>query len=159
MSRELDIAWAAGLLEGEGSFLLQTGTSYLKVQVHMTDLDVLESLQRIFGGTIHSVAKRKEHWKDAWAWNLSGDVAKRCMEEVYPYMHGRRSLKIKECLSARKAFESARDTKRQKISSKGLKIAQEYQAGGATMRKLAKKYGISRQTVLRYVHLNEDNLS
>jgi hypothetical protein len=47
MSEELDIAWAAGLFEGEGTIVDSTGSVQLRVK--MTDLDVLEKLFDVFG--------------------------------------------------------------------------------------------------------------
>jgi hypothetical protein len=47
MSEELDIAWAAGLFEGEGTIVDSTGSVQLRVK--MTDLDVLEKRFDVFG--------------------------------------------------------------------------------------------------------------
>src|SRR6478609_5202089 len=91
------VAYAAGVIEGEGSFMTTTNGYSPRVQVSMTDKDVLEQLQKTFGcGTIHAITKREEHWKDAWVWRCSGNEALRVMEVVYPYMGLRRKAKIEE---------------------------------------------------------------
>jgi hypothetical protein len=49
--RELDIAWAAGLFEGEGSIVISR-EGRVALQVHMTDEDVMRHLAEVLGGNI-----------------------------------------------------------------------------------------------------------
>lgn len=65
MDEKEAITWFAGLFEGEGSFLFHKGKPKAIV-ISMTDKDVLEKVQKFFGGSIYKLGKRKEHWKDAW---------------------------------------------------------------------------------------------
>jgi hypothetical protein len=69
-SRE-DLAWLAGLYEGEGSTSASVAhqkntTPMLSVTINMTDLDVLERAQRVAGmGKIYGPYQRgtnKPHW-------------------------------------------------------------------------------------------------
>ena len=151
VNRTEEIIWAAGLLEGEGSFLLQTGTYYLKVQVQMTDLDVLESIQRIFGGNIHPITKRREHWKDAWVLNISGSTAYTCMVEIRPYMHSRRTKQIDLALSARKEYEENKVINAEIKNSLKKKIVEEYINGKGSIRFLAKKHGVGRGAIHNWI--------
>ena len=64
-----ELAWAAGLIEGEGNFgVRRRGNSIsLVVQVSMTDYDVLLKLQEILGGQvtgpyIHREGNIKPNW-------------------------------------------------------------------------------------------------
>lgn len=148
---EIDIAWAAGLLEGEGSFITRTKSPVLCVTCNMTDLDILERLQSIFGGLIHKNSRTseryKDHWKDAWTWSASGATAKDIMEAVLPYMGKRRSEKITELLQARKDYED-------KVAAQFDNCTQAalyYLNNDTTLQKTAPLFGISWETVRRHV--------
>ena len=65
MIRRTDIAWAAGLIDGEGSVKLYRGRIWLRVV--MTDLPTIERLRLILGGTVHNHAYRPPR-KRAWCW-------------------------------------------------------------------------------------------
>lgn len=106
-----DLAWVAGLLEGEGCFSsCNTGSgghygkkrySYPQIQVTMVDLDVLERLLEIVGiGSItgpHRV--RSEHHNPTWGWKVTGAKAAKLMELIKPHMGLRRTARIEEALN------------------------------------------------------------
>ena len=50
------------------SILFPNRPSCASLQVAMTDLDILERLQDIFGGHIYTKAKQKPHHKQGWTW-------------------------------------------------------------------------------------------
>lgn len=98
LTRKEQLVWAAGVLEGEGCFTMKTnnaGRDKPAVSCKMTDLDVLENLKEVFGvGHIYEVAT-ENHWKDAWTWDVQARAdAIAVMEDVLPFMHGRRRAKI-----------------------------------------------------------------
>jgi hypothetical protein len=109
---ESEIAWLAGLLEGEGCFHLKTrgpvkkdGTRYIGpvVDVNMTDEDVIRKLRDITGvGNVqgpYSVS-RKENWKPIWRWAVQKrSDALMIMKLVRDHMCERRRSKIDEILS------------------------------------------------------------
>lgn len=146
---EIEIAWAAGLLEGEGCFRLKTGTNRPTIQVQMTDLDVLERLQSLFGGSIREMSKRKEHWKDCWVWYLDGKNAADTMKLVLPHMMSRRSEKIKSVLLT--YSEHLRE--RQNRQNNRELAAQEYLSTDQSLRQIAKKYNMSYESVRRAVSM------
>jgi hypothetical protein len=94
-----DIAWLAGILEGEGCFGIypQTprGTRMALICVS-TDLDVLESAQRIAGcGSIKPRTTARGETKPAFAWRTQSRAeVVRLINLVLPYMHSRRREKI-----------------------------------------------------------------
>ncbi len=64
------IAWLAGIIEGEGSFLVK-GHRAATIQVVMTDRDIIDRLVEITGvGRIHGYAPAKAHYKQAWDWRV-----------------------------------------------------------------------------------------
>lgn len=92
-----DIAWLAGLLEGEGSFG-HIGNC-LTVQLTMTDRDIVERAGKLCGYTNITERKRREaHHKTQYGWQVSGAKAERVMRLILPFMGERRSQKIKELL-------------------------------------------------------------
>lgn len=66
MTRAEEIAWAAGLFEGEGSIFIHRDT--IRMQLGTCDLDVLERFHEIMGcGRIFGPEDRAPH-KPLWRW-------------------------------------------------------------------------------------------
>ena len=145
---EQDVAWSAGILEGEGSFFLKSDKTPV-VQCEMTDLDVLEKLQSLYGGSIQTIKKRKEHWKQSWRWVTMGTNAVSVMEAIKPYLMSRRTEKVNSILTA----WSGRVDNRSIVNHNVLTAAQEYIAneGKVSYRALASKYGVSYESIRRKV--------
>ncbi|NBQ69806.1 MAG: hypothetical protein EBU46_13685 [Nitrosomonadaceae bacterium] len=106
---ESDLCWIAGLLEGEGSFILSWKKTkagrypvYI-VQCNMTDRDVVARLHRLLGvGHLSKkqIPKNKRH-KPFWSWRLNKrDEVRSLAEMLLPLMGRRRSAKIRELLKA-----------------------------------------------------------
>lgn len=137
------IAWAAGILEGEGCFRTKNDSHLPTVFIQMTDLDVLERVQGIFGGTISTVKKRQEHWKDCWLWYVAGEDAAKIMIAVKPYMLSRRSEKIDSVLNEYTEHLNRRKEIEEKRTAAGI----EYLNSDLSLRQVAKKYGVSYESV------------
>lgn len=89
------ITWFAGLFEGEGSFCFHQGKPKA-LSIMMTDEDVLLRVQEYFGGSIHKVKKRQEHWKDCWKWSMSGEKSVELTKKILPFLGERRSARGQE---------------------------------------------------------------
>jgi hypothetical protein len=107
---ELDIAWAAGLYEGEGWCELTYSTTVpeaarrARICVGSTDRDVLAKLEKIFGGTVidkNRGADALPHWKQAWTWRLASiaDVVD-AIKRMWPYLASRRRGQLQPILDA-----------------------------------------------------------
>ena len=97
---DVEIAWVAGVLEGEGWFGI---TRYgPRLQLKMTDLDVIETVVETTGGcgSIRKASAARERRKAVWSWHLSGSAARLLMERILPFMGNRRAARIKEILDA-----------------------------------------------------------
>jgi len=143
---EVENAWAAGLLEGEGSFFTKTNGHTPIVSCQMTDLDVLDSLHSLFGGNLRSYDKRESHHKQSWTWSISGDKAINLLEKILPYMHQRRTEKIHtiiETWNSRKKALAAQLLNAQQAGA-------AYDAKEGTLREIGERFGVSRQTVKDY---------
>lgn len=102
---DLEKAWLAGLLEGEGSFFLTGGRP--RVKLEMTDADVVVRAAALFplGRTKvcsydRSLRPGRERMQTSYTYNWNGANAVTVMQNVLPYMGARRTAKINEILEA-----------------------------------------------------------
>lgn len=98
MENSLDIAWAAGLFEGEGSVFLAPGGK-ARMSLNMTDEDVVKKFHSVVGcGQFRGPYARGIH-KVRWDWTLSkhGDI-ERLYDKFKPYLGVRRSKRFREVL-------------------------------------------------------------
>lgn len=97
--------WAAGFLEGEGSFSgsVCKGRFYVGVTASQTaTAEPLERLQGLFGGRIHiehvsrtnSIIKSRDQHR----WGIHGARARGVMMTIYKFMSSRRKAQIRRCL-------------------------------------------------------------
>jgi hypothetical protein len=107
---EVDRAWVAGLLEGEGCFFLSKA-GRIGISCYMTDVDIINRLKEKTG--LGNVAgpfnppnpKHKPHWR----WTVTTrHQAVGLMEELHPLMGDRRKLKIAELIEYDRQNPAAR---------------------------------------------------
>lgn len=94
MIRSVDIAWAAGFLEGEGSFLAQT-PSNPRVSCPQKEREPLERLELLFGGNIRFRQAAYAHngsisQRPIFVWTILGQPAISLMMTIYPLMSSKR---------------------------------------------------------------------
>ena len=98
MSRESDLGWAAGIIDGEGCIQLYrtTGTRgvgwVLRVMVNNTSLVMLNRLQEVFGdGTIrpHRIPTNPRH-RPTWSWSVAAKKAETALRLIEPYLVNKR---------------------------------------------------------------------
>lgn len=82
-----DINWAAGFLEGEGSFVFAAGEI---IDVCQVQREPLERLQRFFGGRIHKHSTRKLN-----VWRVYGSRARGVMLTLYALFSPRRQQQVR----------------------------------------------------------------
>ena len=87
----MSASWLAGMYEGEGC-IEQTSTYGFRLIIVSTDLDVLQKIQSISGGTINPTKTYKKHHKPAWRWRL-GDRKSvyKLLCDMMPWLGMRRS--------------------------------------------------------------------
>ena len=101
-----DLAWLAGLLDGEGCFAdwgaypSQSGLRrhYPTIALAMTDSDVVERAANYFGSKVHCNAARPPATKPTYRTTVNGAKAGKFMLALLPYMGQRRSAKINSVL-------------------------------------------------------------
>ena len=100
------IAWLAGVLEGEGSFVSARfdGHCYPRVQMTMCDRFVLERAMTLMPGShIYAVSDKRgaeRGWSASWIVMVNGLPAAEVMRSVLPWMGSRRTRAIDRSLSA-----------------------------------------------------------
>lgn len=100
---DLDLAWLAGLLEGEGCFYwcrsYAGGANHPAMEVTMTDLDVVERASRLLGNrAIRKVKPASDRHQVQYRVRLRGAAAREVMQMILPHMGNRRSARIREIL-------------------------------------------------------------
>lgn len=94
------MAWLAGLLEGEGSFVQRGPRKELVIQMQMTDRDVVAKAHFLAGmGKFYAyprAADDKRGWKDVYLWNVANQRhAYALMVAILPFMGARRTERIR----------------------------------------------------------------
>jgi len=99
-----DLAWAAGLFEGEGC-ITRGRNSLPIIHLAMTDRDVVERFAVVVRhGTIVELAKYRErpHYQRQWRWACQREEHVRdVMARLLPWLGNRRRARWEEILAAR----------------------------------------------------------
>ena len=88
-----EIAWIAGLLEGEGCFTFSKGPN---VVLSMTDKDVVERAASLMGAKVIARDPKNIKWKRIYCARVHGYQAIAWMLTIYSFMGERRKEKIIE---------------------------------------------------------------
>lgn len=100
---EVDIAWVAGFLEGEGHFRRSTSARNRfgseAVSAAQVNPEPLYRLQEFFGGGIYAKKRSKWGMNDILEWKVSGERARILMRAVEPLMSMRRREQIRWAFS------------------------------------------------------------
>lgn len=100
---DVELAWLAGILEGEGSFMMGRNIVggkvyfYPRVVVTMTDRDVIDRVASLFETNTYCLPEKSDR-KDQYRAQVNGSRAATLMEMLLLHMGERRSSKIKEIL-------------------------------------------------------------
>ena len=90
-----DLAWVAGFIDGDGCIAMYHRTDHrrknefsLKLNAVNTNLDCLQKIQFMFGGSIHTLHKGDDsrNWKKSWVWVTSDRRAEKVLDAISPYL-------------------------------------------------------------------------
>jgi intein/homing endonuclease len=88
--KEIDFAYTAGLIDGEGSILLShsSNTKYRApaVTITSTSYELLDYLKKTYGGYICSHKTYQAHHKPHWSWRIANNNAIDFLLKVYPFI-------------------------------------------------------------------------
>ena len=90
----MQIAWAAGIYEGEGSCCRMSKTSQ---QVHLGQKDrwVVDRFRALFGGSIH---EREMNGDPFYDWHIHGARARGFLMTMFTFLSPRRQDQVTACL-------------------------------------------------------------
>lgn len=102
-----DLGWAAGFLEGEGSFV-RCGYASQAVTAVQADQEPLLRLQEIFGGRITKKAPEANRLsrKGFYRWGIAGARARGVMYTLYTMMTIRRQAQIRSALNYSRTLQA-----------------------------------------------------
>jgi hypothetical protein len=94
----IEIAWAAGIYEGEGSCITNhsdKGYASFVVSVNQKDPELLYRMREMFGGSI-KLCNRKFNGviRPIYHWKICGDRARAFIFTIYPFLTARRKEQI-----------------------------------------------------------------
>jgi hypothetical protein len=138
-----DLIWLAGLLEGEGSFVIRRDYGVAKsifITTQMTDMDVIARVGFIMGTSFNRQAKLRAHWKNTFRTTLTGARAAELMELLRPFMGIRRQQQIDRALS----FWKSRPAPKRKLSVEAKDDIRRRLAADETHSSIANFYGVDR---------------
>lgn len=144
-----ELAWLAGILEGEGSFMKGPPSSPDQplITVQMTDEDVVQKVASMFGTSIVRNKVKKQEWKPTFSARIRGSRAVLLMKELRPLMGLRRTKQIDRATASYKSnsqtllnLEKATDIRRRAVSGEPMsELAAEFGVSYCTIKKI--KYG------------------
>ncbi|MFH2063369.1 MAG: LAGLIDADG family homing endonuclease [bacterium] len=141
--------YIAGFFDGEGT-ISSVGDGY-RVVISQTNFLVLEEIRLFVGfGNVSQVAKRKEHWKDAWIYYVARQKqVLRFLESVEPF------LIVKSQKASRTIVDLQPRVRRLEVKEKNKekKIAEvvELRENGLSLRDIGKKVNLDWSYVGRIV--------
>ena len=98
MNSDTQIAWAAGIFEGEGC-ITRTHTSMGMLQLRMTDLDVVQKFVDIMGYGNIVQEPTLPSGKDVWCWRVGKrNQVYRMLELLLPHLMSRRAYAAQNIL-------------------------------------------------------------
>jgi transposase len=145
------IAWLAGFLEAEGSFLM-SGRS-IAVIVSSADRDIVDRAADLLRGTVYAlpIPKIDRPRVQMWRAQVKGPWAAAWMMTIYPLLGIRRRGQVVAALSAWRAMRYVRISPLIERS-----IIEEWKAGNTNKCALARRFGISRATVYSVIVDRDD---
>lgn len=85
-----DRAWTAGIIDGDGCVTLRPGGRWFRnpiVVVDNTDMEILNELISLHGGSLVKKKSKEAHHRQAWSWRLYGpDKVIAFLRLIRPYM-------------------------------------------------------------------------
>lgn len=153
---ETETAWVAGILEGEGSFILRDGHRPV-VQLAMTDEDVVRRVHAFAEcGVVNGPYEYNGH-KPQWKFQITtSEDAVAFMKEILPWMGRRRMQKIEYILQIWYEWDSVgRDaevrSRRVVDDETRTLIRSMYSTKRGVLTEMSRRFGVSRRTIKKIV--------
>lgn len=144
-----ELAWLAGLLEGEGCFTYTKRTP--QITVSMTDRDVIERIARIFHKHVFEREPQGIGKLRVYGTAVHGSRAIQVMQTVYSLMGERRRTKIREVLLSWRSSRGVHWRRGLLTALPAERRAGVFAAAadGVSQRGIALRFGVTRIVVRR----------
>lgn len=145
------IAWVAGLLEGEASFFM-SGRS-ITITIRMTDRDVIDRVANLFGGRVYGPVDRRyldKGHQPIWQTQVKGPKAAAWMMTIYRLLGRRRRSQVALALRRWRAMKYVRIS-----PGTARSIIEAWDAGVRVKTQLGRRFNVSRETVYRLLLDNQ----
>lgn len=76
------VLWAAGHLEGEGTFCLRPGGRSVEISVHSVHPANIDRLNDLWPGRVTYETRRNPRIRPCFRWRVYGDMARKCAAEI-----------------------------------------------------------------------------
>jgi predicted DNA-binding protein (UPF0251 family) len=159
-----DLAWAAGLIEGEGCIFARTPGPNRKTQgrnffvtVAMTDEDVIRKLHGVLkvGTVTGPYFSKQPRRKPRWAWQTNTfEAGQAVAAAIWPWLCSRRRARIKEALAIYHSADVKHKTPPRKIvylAYEAVERMRQLRADGMPQHAIAKQFGVSQSTVSKII--------
>lgn len=82
------LMYITGLLDGEGTITLEKSGKFRHplISISNTSLAILDTINSFHKGTIKKCHKQKEHYLQAYEWQLRSNKAITFLQRIYPYI-------------------------------------------------------------------------
>ena len=145
-----NLAWAAGLFEGEGcinGYVSKDGMRGIQLSLNMRDFDAVVQFRDVIGfGHLYEKPPGKPHWSPQLQWHVGTfEHAQAVIAMLWPWLCARRRATAARVLGAYRAAVTKRDQSRVRRGA----IADALRRGGLTQRAIARQFGVSEPTVSR----------
>lgn len=94
----VELAWLAGIIEGEGCFYVNRKDKCPMIRVKMGDRDVVERVAGMWGSSVGFAKDNRRNHSDMYTASVYGHAALAWMRKVYAMMGLRRKAKVLEIL-------------------------------------------------------------
>ena len=94
-----DIAWAAGFIEGEGTFSRRCrGNISMTVSVGQVNKEPVQRMLDLFGGSLKMYTRKPPNAPEFWTWTAHGARGRGIALTVYPFLSGKRQSRVRHVL-------------------------------------------------------------
>jgi len=122
---ECDIAWMAGIYEGEGCVSGIKGRTIAKIS--QKDPEILYRVREMFGGSITEIRKGTKY--NCHVWCLYGDVARAMFKLILPYLSTRRKMQVEKAgglrLTGMPCYREMKISDERKVARAGMTAKQK----------------------------------
>lgn len=142
-SRDLLVAWAAGFLDGDGSFVTTSRGVVVLSAAQTGDRRPLDRLAELFGGKVTPLRRISPTGKTVFHWRIqTRSKIVKATQELLPHLLVKREAALLLLESARLADERGRP----RLSEANVEAIR---ASSEHPRVLAERFGVCRSTVYR----------